>query len=131
MVVGVDGSPDGSSAVRWAERYALATGATLRLVSTWMWPVSYGGVAVYEGFDPDALSLEIVEKAKADLTLPPDRVTTVCLQSAAGPALVSQCDDAQLLVVGTRGHSGISTILLGSVSSYCVHHAPCPVVVVR
>jgi nucleotide-binding universal stress UspA family protein len=33
--------------------------------------------------------------------------------------------------VGTRGHGTLAGALLGSTSSFCMHHAPCPVVVVR
>ncbi|RCW39632.1 universal stress protein family protein [Halopolyspora algeriensis] len=40
-------------------------------------------------------------------------------------------EDADLLVVGNRGHGTFTRALLGSVSQYCMHHAPCPVVVVR
>jgi hypothetical protein len=43
---------------------------------------------------------------------------------------VDACTDAQLLVVGTRGRSVIGRAVLGSTSSYCAHHAPCPVIVV-
>ncbi|WP_009947082.1 universal stress protein, partial [Saccharopolyspora erythraea] len=39
--------------------------------------------------------------------------------------------EADLLVVGNRGHGGLTEALLGSVSQHCVHHARCPVVVVR
>jgi len=46
-------------------------------------------------------------------------------------ALVAASASAELLVVGNRGHGPITEAILGSVSSYCVHHAACPVVVIR
>ena len=46
-------------------------------------------------------------------------------------SLIEQAKDADLLVVGTRGHGGFVGLLLGSVGEHCVTHAPCPVVVVR
>ncbi len=46
-------------------------------------------------------------------------------------ALLDCAQDADLLVVGSRGHGGFVGALLGSVSLHCVTHAHCPVVVVR
>ena len=43
----------------------------------------------------------------------------------------SQNWEADLIVIGRRGHQGLSEILLGSVSNYVVHHAPCSVLVVQ
>jgi nucleotide-binding universal stress UspA family protein len=45
--------------------------------------------------------------------------------------LVDAAEGAELLVVGSRGHGGLAEALLGSVGQYCVHHAPCPVVIMR
>lgn len=45
--------------------------------------------------------------------------------------LLDAATGADLLVVGSRGHGGFAEALLGSVSQHCVHHASCPVVVIR
>ena len=52
-------------------------------------------------------------------------------EGRAGPVLAGAAEGADLLVVGCRGHGGLAETLLGSVGQYCVHHAPCPVVIMR
>ena len=49
----------------------------------------------------------------------------------AGLALVDASRGAALLVIGSRGHREVVSLLLGSVSEHCVSHAHCPVVVIR
>jgi nucleotide-binding universal stress UspA family protein len=131
IVVGVDGSAQGAKALDWAVEQARATGGTLELLIAWAWPVMYGLPIVVNGTDPESDARVIVEKAVAGLDLPAERVRTSVVAGAAPPILVDRSGVADLLVVGSRGHGGFADLLLGSVSTYCVHHAKCPVVVVR
>ncbi|MEZ5237701.1 MAG: universal stress protein [Microthrixaceae bacterium] len=58
-------------------------------------------------------------------------VDTVAVEGHAGERLISMSENAQQLVVGSRGHGGFMGLLLGSVTTYVVNHARCPVTVVR
>lgn len=131
VVVGVDGSHDSMAALRWAYHYAQATGASLRVVVAWQWAMSYGYPMMFEGYAPDQDARGVAEKAITELDLPQDKVSIETPEGAAGDALVKVSADAGLLVVGHHGQRILSTLLLGSVSNYCVHHATIPVVVVR
>ena len=61
----------------------------------------------------------------------PDWVRPREVEGYPGQILVEASEGADLLVVGSRGHAGFADALLGSVSTYCVHHAHCPVTVIR
>jgi nucleotide-binding universal stress UspA family protein len=58
-------------------------------------------------------------------------VTAVLTDGRPGDALLTVCEGADLLVVGSRGHGGIAGALLGSVSTHVVRHSRCPVVIIR
>lgn len=131
VVVGIDGSECSKAALRWAVDYAARNELSLVLVTAWHWPMSYGVPVAYDGFDPEEDARKVVEAAKADASLSVDQVRTVIAQGQPGDVLVDAAQGAKLLVIGTRGHGGLAGALLGSTSSYCVHHAVCPVTVVR
>jgi len=61
----------------------------------------------------------------------PADVETRLVEDDPGPALVEAASDADLLVVGSHGRGRVASALMGSVSSHVVHHARCPVVVVK
>lgn len=58
-------------------------------------------------------------------------VHTHVVHAPPAAAPIAAAENADLLVVGARGHGGFAGLLLGSVSDQCVHHAPCPVTIVR
>jgi nucleotide-binding universal stress UspA family protein len=138
IVVGVDGSPASAVALAWAARYAKATGAAIRAVRAWHYPAAAGPAPI--GVAPAAVSAEVAESQQKELdqavtaTLGDNPAITVESKVAYGhPAqvLVDESANADLLVVGSRGHGGFTGMLLGSVSMHCVHSAHCPVTVVR
>jgi nucleotide-binding universal stress UspA family protein len=131
IVVGVDGSPSSQRAVRWASQQAKLTGATLRAVSSWRWPnyITIVPPGVDLAGDTRRTLDEVLEVALAgseDLS-----VTRHVIEGPPGPALLTQAQDATLLVVGAQGRAAFPGMLLGSVAEYCVRHGSCPVVVVR
>ena len=131
IVVGVDCSPSSQRAVRWAAQQAKLTGATLRAVSSWRWPnyITIVPPGVDLASDTRRTLDEVLEVALAgseDLS-----VTRHVIEGPPGPALLTQAEDASLLVVGAQGRAAFPGMLLGSVAEYCVRHGSCPVVVVR
>lgn len=131
ILVGVDGSPESVKATAWAAEQARATGGTLELLIVWARPMSYGLPLVVGGYDPEHEAQDVVEKAASGIDLPAQRLRTSVVNGAPAVALVERSKTVDLLVVGSRGHGGFAEMLLGSVSDHCVHHASCPVVVVR
>ncbi|ATE53506.1 universal stress protein [Actinosynnema pretiosum] len=130
IVVGVDGSPAARAALRWAVDEAALRGC--RVDAVLAWHLEYGQLMAPApvGVDRDELRAahrEALQEAIAGL----ENVRGVLVEGDARDALVTASHDAQLLVVGSRGMGLLRTALLGSVSSYCVHHAACPVVVLR
>ena len=133
VVVGVDGSPASSVAVACAARVAEREGATLRAVMA-LSPVTDALGFVSGPEDPEitqaqALLSEAV--ARVPLEHPGLHLEQVLTQTHPVEALLRHSRGARLVVVGTRGLGGIEAMLLGSVSREVLHHASCPVLVVR
>ena len=132
-VVGVDGSQPSIEALRQAQRLATPLGAKVLANAYWDYPQVYAGYVMVgiEGFEERAAQIldEAVRTAFGDET--PSNVVTNLVRGHPRDALIEATRDADLVVVGRRGHGGFGGLLLGSVSSALVAHAHCPVLVVH
>lgn len=134
IVVGVDGSPGSREALRWAARQAELTGAELDAVIAWEYPAYFGWAPAGEGAaDFAKLAEQTVTELLTGVFGPewPGWVRFEVVEGYPPQALVEAAKGSDLLVVGCRGHGGFADMLLGSVSTYCVHHAHGPVTVIR
>ena len=133
IVVGVDGSEASVEALRQAQRLAVPLGAEIQATGCWQYPQMYVGHEMMgiTGFEERAG--ELLEEAVVSAFGPdrPGNVRTCLLHGAARESLIDASRDADLLVVGRRGQGGFGGLLLGSVSSACVAHAHCPVLVIH
>jgi nucleotide-binding universal stress UspA family protein len=142
IVVGVDRSASAKAALRFALEEARLRQARVRVVHAWQFRPPYGRSAAVDGI-PLVLGANLdgySRAAAAEL----DAIVAEAAPGAGGfgvekrveqgdPAtvLIDQSRDADLLVVGSRGHGGFASLLLGSVSQVCAQDAACPVVIVR
>jgi len=134
VVVGVDGSEGSQTALRWAADYTRRAEGRLLVMGAWQYPTMYYGYAVAIPEDDLAAETERAVRASVTEVLGSEPDLSVDVRIAQGPAaevLLEAATSADLLVVGSRGHGAFTGMLLGSVSGHVVHHAACPVVVVR
>ena len=140
IVVGLDGSDESRSALRWAVAEAAIWDAELDVVHAWDFPFVIVPPPINLTYPADIEALERsagalldaeVEAVRVHTGPSPRQVEKIIVRDTATRALLETAKGADLLVVGSRGHGGFSGLLLGSVSNQCVHHAPCPVAVVR
>jgi nucleotide-binding universal stress UspA family protein len=131
IVVGVDGSPHARRALDWALREARIRSGRCLLIHAYGMGIGAsapGGVAPLE--EIAAAAGEVLEHELAFARESGLVVEGHVVAGGAARALLDASHGADLLVVGSRGRGGFTGALLGSVSTACVHHATCPVVVV-
>jgi nucleotide-binding universal stress UspA family protein len=138
MVVGVDGSEASYGALHWAIAEAARHDACLDVVNAYGFHQYVSPFGRSFAVDRDkleessqAMLEQMVEGAVGAAAAKPPAVELIPNSMNAVPALLDAARRADLLVVGSRGHGGFRGMLTGSVSQQCVHHAPCPIVVVR
>lgn len=135
IVVGVDGSEPAERALEWAAREAKLRDASLEVVTVWETPIVFAGTGA-----PMVPSVRDAVEARAEETADHAArraaalgalATARAVEGHASSVLTDLAGGADLLVVGSRGRGGFGSLLLGSVSTQCAHHATCPVAIVR
>ena len=136
VVVGVDGSATSVRAVDLAFDRASRLGVPLVAVHAWELPAMAGPVPGWEVEEVE--ELQMAEKALLSESLaghaeryPDVEVRPLVRRGASAHVVLAAADNAELLVVGSRGRGGFRGLLLGSVSQAALHHATCPVLVVH
>ncbi|AQZ63262.1 Universal stress protein family [[Actinomadura] parvosata subsp. kistnae] len=134
VVVGLDDSPECEPALAYAFEQAELRGASLRVVHAWQLPVhAYAPEAPYDLDEVRVAQHQAVRDRVTAAGQDHPRVTVVEEAPCARPAdaLTAASEQADLLVVGSHGRGTLGAALLGSVSRGVLHHARCPVAVVR
>ncbi|WP_411733774.1 universal stress protein [Paeniglutamicibacter sp.] len=131
IVVGVDGSYASLEALRHAQYLAGSLNAHIEAISCWDYPRMYDSyiLAGIEGFKEGAE--KVLNQAITSVfgTDTPSNLTVSLVQGDPRSVLIKAGRNADLLIVGRKGHGMLTGLLTGSVSSFCIAHATCPVLV--
>ena len=138
IVLATDGSPSAAKATKVAVELALETGARLDVVAAWQTPQTiYASAPTMASSDLDTAEIErATEAARAAVAVArADGVEAKSFVRNGEPVkMISQTAKscgASLIVVGSHGWGPMRRLVSGSVSMGLLHHAPCPVLVVR
>jgi nucleotide-binding universal stress UspA family protein len=137
ILVGHDGSKCSQEALGWAARLAARADMDLHVLRAWSMMTAPKPSSWSPGYVPPlgefekAVHDELSAHVKAAGLDPAVRVTCHVIHTSAAQGMIAAAAGADLLVVGARGRGGFRGLLLGSVSDQIVHHAPCPVTVIR
>jgi nucleotide-binding universal stress UspA family protein len=137
IVVGHDGSTCAQEALQWAGRLARRADLEVHVIRSWSLTTAPRPETWTPGFVPPladwekAVLDELTRHVTAAALDPAVRVSCHAVHKSPVQALLAAAEGANLVVVGARGRGGFAGLLLGSVSDQLVHHAPCPVTVVR
>lgn len=131
IIVGVDGSEASIEALRRASALAGDLNAQVEAIGCWDYPRMYDGymIAGLEGFKEGAEKILNDAVKNAFGSDAPGNLKVSLLRGDPRSLLIKASEDADLLVVGRRGHGTLTGMLIGSVSSSCIAHAKCPVLV--
>ncbi len=141
MIVAIDGSSSCINALKWAKNNADDMGLSIHVINAWQYVYPTGDILVagaalatlYPSFDAEENARLLIKKVieKCFGHEPPQNLTSEAINGLASHILIEASRDAQLLVMGSRGHGSFVDFILGSVSGVCAARAHCPVVIIN
>jgi nucleotide-binding universal stress UspA family protein len=141
IVVGVDGSPSSREGLRWAVRQAELTGASVEAITSWSSPAMVGMGTPFTdadagGGDDGGIKVAAQDMLRSAIAEAAGQSPGVAVKAEVGEGSTAQllldaAKGASMVVVGSRGHGGLTGTLLGSVGQTLSQHAPCPVLIIR
>lgn len=125
ILVGFDGSPGSRKALDWALVHAAARGMQIEVIQAWT-PGEFGSDSELGDYTEQQLTKEV------DAAATPLGVDWVArsLKGHASKVLEEASAAADMVVVGSRGHSTVAGLLVGSVGLHLASNAKCPAVVI-
>ncbi|TQN43767.1 nucleotide-binding universal stress UspA family protein [Blastococcus colisei] len=138
VVVGIDFSSGARAALLFALQDASRRGVPVEAVTAYRPPEYWMDFYAVGTYEPDQQRVAAIDRLRqfvagvvAEGPQPPPEVQLRAAMGTAADVLIGESHGADLLVVGSRGHGGFTSMLLGSVSMQCALHASCPVTVVH
>jgi nucleotide-binding universal stress UspA family protein len=138
IVVGVDFSSGARAALLFALWDAARRGIPVVAVTAYRPPDYWMDFYAVGSYQPDQVRTAALDRLRGFVAevvpegpQPPPEVEVHAAMGPAADVLIDESHGADLLVVGSRGHGGFHSMLLGSVSMHCAQHASCPVTVVH
>jgi len=136
IIVGVDGSGHSDRALYWAVREAALRQVPLTVLTAHQVMAGYlAGTVDYAADDAAterarSIAHKRIDKVLGSLDGAPPQVNVQSVSGTPAEELLKAAKDADMLVVGSRGASGFSRLMMGSVSTQVSRHARCPVIII-
>jgi nucleotide-binding universal stress UspA family protein len=138
IIVGIDGSGHSQRALEWAFKEAALRRVTVTVLTVHQAVRdNLGFVSSYPGDADLTEQAEAAAKGETEKVLAaqgsarPESVTISGVNGIPAEELIKAGEDADMIVLGSRGAGGFSRLTMGSVAAQVAQHAPCPVVIVR
>lgn len=138
ILVPVDGSPNSYRALAFAGYLAGCCQASVGILHVVNLPATAVTLSASAGYVSDGVLDSVREAGHALVHEAVSRLSAVKAKGfveigAPTESIVAFCasHNYDLVVIGSRGMGALEQMVLGSVSSYVLHHAPCPVTIVR